>query len=43
MLQYLTFQYLKFDADIMQQLLECNSIEARLHLVGGLLSGTPVH
>jgi len=40
---YRIFQYLKFDADIMQQLLECNSIEARLHLVGGLLSGTPVH
>ena len=40
---YRIFQFLKFEADVMQQLLECNSIESRLHLIGGLLSGNPVH
>jgi len=37
------FQFLRFDADIMQQLLECCSIESRLQMIEGLLEGGPVH
>ena len=37
------FQFLRFDADIMQQLLECCSIESRLQMIEGLLESGPVH
>jgi len=37
------FQFLRFDADIMQQLLECCSIESRLQMIEALLEGGPVH